>query len=131
MGVQVSPILDLSARPLTRVGYRLPGLPQRPHRHRAKTVAERQSHLAVVEHDAGGERGPKLARWPRTTPVAVKWRRHGCPSSRPCTARPRLVSLTPVAGLEKHLRRLLESSRLAVRAVRESFMELNRNEQAQ
>lgn len=38
------------------------------------------------------------------------------------------VNLTPVAGLEQHLRRLLGSSRLAVRAVRESVMELNRNE---
>lgn len=41
------------------------------------------------------------------------------------------VNLTPVAGLEKHLRRLLGSSRLAVRAVRESVMELNRTAQAQ
>lgn len=41
------------------------------------------------------------------------------------------VNLTPVAGLEQHLRRLLGSSRLAVRAVRESVVELNRSEQAQ
>lgn len=38
------------------------------------------------------------------------------------------VNLTPVAGLEKHLRRLLGNSRLAVRAVREAVVELNRKE---
>ncbi len=40
------------------------------------------------------------------------------------------VNLTPVAGLEKHLRRLLGNPELAVRAVREAVVELNRKEQA-
>ena len=40
------------------------------------------------------------------------------------------VNLTPVAGLEKHLRRLLGNSGLAVRAVREAVVALNKKEQA-
>ncbi len=40
------------------------------------------------------------------------------------------VNLTPVAGLERRLRHLLGNPRLAVRAVREAVMDLNRKEQA-
>ena len=40
------------------------------------------------------------------------------------------VNLAPVAGLERHLRHLLGDSRLALRAVRESVMEYNRDEEA-
>ena len=67
-------------------------------------------------------------------PRSPRWigRRDGSRSSRRRrTGTPRApVNLTPVAGLERRLHHLLGDARLALRAVREAVMQLNREEAA-
>ena len=64
----------------------------------------------------------------RAAAVEAAARAAGCRASRRLLHRDARapVSLTPIAGLERHLHRLQGDARLALRAVREAVLERNR-----